>query len=108
MIGGGSADVCSFESFTWCVTNGGSWSSYGCACSGVVPSGQTAQQGCTSNGGVGITREMLVVEGYVTTRLAWVTALSVALQLKRSAVVLHLAVGGTLIPAFAQEDLDPG
>ena len=52
MIGGGSADICSFDSFVWCNTNGGSWSSYGCACSGVVVSGQTAQQACASAGGV--------------------------------------------------------
>jgi hypothetical protein len=52
MIGGGSGDICSFESFAWCSTNGGSWSSYGCACSGVVSSGSTAQQTCTDAGGV--------------------------------------------------------
>ena len=52
MIGGGSADICSFESYTWCANNGGSWSSYGCACSGVTVSGQTPQQACGAANGV--------------------------------------------------------
>ena len=51
MIGGGSADICSFESFSWCAQNDGSWSSYGCACSGVVLSGYTPQTSCTGAGG---------------------------------------------------------
>lgn len=51
MIGGGSADICSFDSYAWCVSNGGSWSSYGCACSGVVSSGSNAQTTCTTAGG---------------------------------------------------------
>jgi len=50
MIGGGSADICSFDSFAWCSHNGGSWSSYGCACSGLVSS--TPQQTCSTAGGV--------------------------------------------------------
>jgi hypothetical protein len=46
MIGGGTGDICSFESHSWCVTNGGSWSSYGCACSGVSNPGRDAEQTC--------------------------------------------------------------
>lgn len=42
-LGGGSEDICSFESYSWCANNNGDWSSYGCACSGVTSSGgQTA------------------------------------------------------------------
>lgn len=52
MIGGGSADICSFDSFAWCNANEGYWSSYGCACSGVVLPGQTGQESCTGAGGV--------------------------------------------------------
>ena len=51
MIGGGSDDICSFDSYAWCTHNGGSWSSYGCACSGIVVSGQTQQQACSAAGG---------------------------------------------------------
>lgn len=51
MLGGGSADICSFDSYAWCTSNGGSWSSYGCSCSGVVSSNSTAQQTCANNGG---------------------------------------------------------
>ena len=51
MIGGGSDDICSFDSYIWCSQNGGTWSSYGCACSGIIASGQTQQQACTSAGG---------------------------------------------------------
>ena len=67
MIGGGSADICSFDSFAWCNTNGGSWSSYGCACSGVVLSGHSAQQACTGAGGVWYDREVPGAAGRATT-----------------------------------------
>jgi hypothetical protein len=50
MIGGGDADICSFGSYAWCNTNGGSWSSYGCSCS--IPPGTTsAQSQCSASGG---------------------------------------------------------
>lgn len=49
LIGGGDGDICSFNSYAWCNTNGGSWSSYGCACSGVVAS--NPPQACGDNGG---------------------------------------------------------
>lgn len=45
---GDDGDICSFSAFAWCNTNGGSWSSYGCACSGL---GSSTQQDCESNGG---------------------------------------------------------
>ena len=45
---GDNGDVCSFNSFAWCNANGGSWSSYGCACSGV---GSNTAKDCESNGG---------------------------------------------------------
>ena len=51
MIGGGTGDVCSFDSYSWCAQTGGSWSGYGCACSGIVTSGQSQQAACTSAGG---------------------------------------------------------
>lgn len=35
MIGGGDGDICSFMAYAWCNTNGGTWSSYGCACGGI-------------------------------------------------------------------------
>lgn len=44
LIGGGDGDICSFNSFAWCFANNGSWSSYGCACSGVVTN--NPQQAC--------------------------------------------------------------
>lgn len=50
MIGGGSDDICSFESFSWCASSGGSWSSYGCSCSGVTGS-SGAQTACANAGG---------------------------------------------------------
>jgi hypothetical protein len=49
LIGGGDGDICSFSSYAWCNVNNGSWSSYGCACSG-LPS-TSAQTACESNGG---------------------------------------------------------
>lgn len=49
LIGGGDGDICSFNSYVWCNENGGSWSSYGCACSGVVTT--DAQQACERNDG---------------------------------------------------------
>jgi hypothetical protein len=52
----------------------------------------------------GITREMLVVEGYVTTRVALVRAPCAAVQLKRLAVVWRLVVVGMPIRANAQAD----
>jgi hypothetical protein len=52
MIGAGDDDICSFDSYAWCAQNGGSWSSSGCACSGVVVSGQTQQQACSAVGGI--------------------------------------------------------
>ena len=52
MIGGGTDDICSFDSYAWCAQNGGSWSSYGCACSGIVTHpNQTQQQACAAVGG---------------------------------------------------------
>jgi len=49
MIGGGNGDICSFSSYAWCNANSGSWSSYGCACSGVV--GTNPQNACETDGG---------------------------------------------------------
>lgn len=49
MIGGGSEDICSFQSFSWCAHNDGIWSSHGCACGGIVPN--TAQTSCTDADG---------------------------------------------------------
>jgi hypothetical protein len=52
LIGGGDGDICSFNSYAWCNANNGSWSSYGCACSGVVASSASSpQQACGDNGG---------------------------------------------------------
>ena len=45
---GDDGDICSFNSVAWCNVNGGTWSSYGCACSGL---GSSTQQDCASNGG---------------------------------------------------------
>ena len=48
-FGGGNGDICSFQSFSWCAHNNGDWSSYGCACSGIVSNaGQTS---CNEAGG---------------------------------------------------------
>lgn len=55
MIGGGSGDICSFNSFAWCAINNGTWSSYGCACSGVTSTptdpDRTPEEACGDNGG---------------------------------------------------------
>jgi len=51
MIGGGSGDICSYESVSWCTQNGGTWDSSACACDGIGDPDGTAAQKCAAAGG---------------------------------------------------------